>query len=109
VIENLGEMQQIVDSRYYYFPFSEDKSSEPDMSLRGFGSVAMSRDLMNLMPAPAPQTGEVLHAAWLTHFNKLDELEGQSHSNESKQAEEVIRTAIDRSRIAVIEVLKKLD
>lgn len=109
VIETIGEMQEIVDERYYYFPFSKDRSAEASTRLKGFGNVAMSRDLMNLMPPPAPQTGEALHAAWLQHFNQLDELLGQSHSAAAVEAEESLRVALDRSRTAVIGVLKKLN
>ena len=54
VLENLGELQQVVDMRYYYFPFEGSTDREGDLRIRGFGNAAMINDLMMLMPAPAP-------------------------------------------------------
>lgn len=54
VLENLGDLQEVADYRYYYLPFGSSHSGEGELRLRGYGSVTMVRDLMNLMPAPAP-------------------------------------------------------
>lgn len=110
VLENLGEMQEIVDTRYYFLPFMEDMSNEPQLRLRGFGSAAMSRDLMNLMPAPAPEAGAELHAVWVKQFLKLDKLGADgSHSEAANQAEEQLREALSEARSAVLEVLQNLE
>lgn len=110
VLENLGEMQEIVDSRYYYFPFDADKRTESALRLRGFGNLAMSHDLMNLLPAPVPTTGEALYTTWLQHFNVLEELDGGGrHTKKAQQAEEVLRNALSDSREAVIDTLRSLD
>lgn len=110
VLENLGDMQEIVDTRYYFLPFSEDMSSEPQLRLRGFGSALMSRDLMNLLPPPAPEAGQELHALWVKQFLKLDELtDGGEHSQAARAAEEQLREAIGRARDAVLQVLENLD
>ena len=50
VLESLGELQEVADHRYYYFPFENNDGREGELRLRGFGQVAMVRDLMNLMP-----------------------------------------------------------
>ena len=110
VIENLGEMQEIIDARYYYLAFDEDMGTEPELRLRGFGNLAMSRDLMNLMPPPVPAVGEQLYTTWLQHFNALDDIDGDGlHTEEGQRAEEAIRNALSGSRAAVIEVLRNLD
>ena len=110
VIENLGEMQEIIDARFYYLPFNDGSDAEPSLRLRGFGSLAMARDLMGLMPPPVPVAGEELYATWLQHFNALDELDKDGfHTGEAQQAEVAIRNALDDSRDTVMEVLRKLD
>lgn len=45
VVEDLGELQEVVDSRYYYLAFDNEIGSEGELRIRGFGSVAMVRDL----------------------------------------------------------------
>ena len=110
VLENLGEMQEIVDARYYYLAFDRGAGDEGSLRLKGFGNAAMSRDLMGLMPVPAPQTGKELHAAWTKHFNYLDELTANGkHSQRAITAEEEIRLALEQSRAVVIEALARLD
>ena len=61
VLEDLGEVQEVVDSRYYYLAFDNEIGSEGELRIRGFGSVAMIRDLMMLMPEPGPSAGNTLH------------------------------------------------
>ena len=57
VLESLGELQEVADHRYYYLPFENTEGREGELRLRGFGRVAMVRDLMNLMPGPSPAKG----------------------------------------------------
>jgi hypothetical protein len=110
VLETLGELQQIVDARYYYFPLQADRRYEAELRLRGFGGAAMARDLMNLMPPPAPAAGRQLHASWLEHFNALDDLDAEGrHAEQARQAEATLRETLVRSRAAVIQVLEMLD
>lgn len=141
VLETLGEMQQIIDSRYYYYAYyakgainhsadidsrsdeaanrsrevgsRSDESSErweAELRLRGFGSVAMARDLMNLMPQPAPAAGQALHASWLKHFHTLDDLdEKKRHTQAAREGEAAMREAVENARRAVIEVLERLE
>jgi hypothetical protein len=110
VLENLGGMQEIVDSRYYYFPFDADKGAESTLRLRGFGNLAMSHDLMNLMPPPVPTVGDVLYTTWLQHFNALEEIDGDGlHTQKGQQAEVALRNALSESREAVVNTLRNLD
>lgn len=110
VIENLGEMQEVIDARYYYLPFDEGKDSEPELRLQGYGNLAMSHDLMNLMPPPVPAVGDHLYTTWLEHFETLTDLDGNGqHTEEAQRAEETIRKALASSREAVMETLRKLD
>lgn len=110
VLETLGELREVVDERYYYFPFREDMSMEASLRLRGYGRVALTRDLMLLMPTPAPSSGEALHKAWIENYNKLDDLdEAGEHSKQAKEAERNISNALQASRKVVIEVIAGLD
>jgi hypothetical protein len=110
VLEDLGELQEVIDARHYYLPFEEGVGSEGELRLRGFGSVAMIRDLTSVMPPPAPQKGIELHELWLAHFLELAELDQQGrHSSAAKQAEQALTEAINGTRFAVISVLKQLD
>ncbi len=100
----------LVDSRYYYLAFDQEIGSEGELRIRGFGSVAMVRDLMMLMPQPGPTAGEALHATWLQRFSDLDQLDGQHrHTSAATQAEGELSEAIKRSRTAVLDVLHGLD
>jgi hypothetical protein len=110
VLESLGALQQIVDYRFYYLPFEGGDRVEGESRVRGFGHVAMVRDLMMLMPPPAPAAGEALQAAWNRGFNALDDLDaGDRHSTEGARAERELTERIDEARAAVLEVLASLD
>lgn len=110
VLESLGELQEIVDARYYYLPFAEDQVPEGQSRIRGFGSVAMVRDLTSLMPDPAGQAGAELHGLWLKHFLDLHRVteEGQ-HTSGATQAEQRLTEAINQTRVAVLDVLSDLE
>ncbi len=110
VLENLGELQQVVDFRYYYLPFDESGDREGDLRIRGFGNAAMIHDLMMLMPAPAPEAGVNLHQLWLKQFGSLDELDSNGkHSAAATEAERDLTQAIRHSREAVLKVLESLE
>jgi len=110
VLVSLGELQEVADYRYYYFPFEDSHGREGELRLRGYGSVTMVRDLMNLMPAPAPAASDNLFRLWNEHVNALAELDGDGlHSDAAKTAEKELAAAIKQARSAVIEVLKTLN
>jgi hypothetical protein len=70
----------------------------------------MVRDLMNLMPRPAPAASDELFRLWNEHVNLLAELDEQGqHTADAKLAEKELAVAIKQARAAVIEVLQKLD
>lgn len=109
VLESLGELQEIVDARYYYLPFERGQVSEGQSRIRGFGTVAMVRDLMHLMPPPAAEAGAELHRLWLGHFVKLHLLDSEGgHLAAATLAEKTLSEAISQSRKAVLEVLASL-
>jgi len=109
VLENLGELQQVVDLRYYYLPFEQKQGQEGQLRIRGFGNLAMIRDLMMLMPDPAPVAGNDLHLRWQQLFGDLTQLdEAGEHSAAAKQAEQDLTAAIASAREAVLQVLKNL-
>jgi hypothetical protein len=109
VLENLGELQQVVDYRYYYLPFDENEDREGELRIRGFGNAAMIHDLMMLMPEPAPTAGDKLHVLWLEHFARLDDLDSTGqHTGAAASAEQDLTRAIRSARKAVLEVLHDL-
>lgn len=110
VLEDLGTMQEVADARYYYLAVGEDIGSEGELRLRGYGSALMIRDLLALMPAPAPSTGEMMLDTWTKHFGALDDVDAQgNHTPEAREAEKAITRAINESRAAVVQVLKTLE
>ena len=110
VLESLGELQEIVDTRYYYLPFETAHVTEGASRIRGFGTVTMVRDLTGVMPDPAGQAGAELHDLWLRHFLVLHRLdENGQHTAAATQAENDLTGAIRESRAAVLEVLSRLD
>ena len=110
VLASLGELQEVADYRYYYFPFEDSHGREGELRLRGYGSVTMVRDLMNLMPAPAPAASDNLFQLWNEHMNALVELdEGGQHSAAARTAEKELTIAIKQARGAVVGVLRTLD
>ncbi len=111
VLQHLGELQEIVDVRYYYTAqLQRDEAIEGMSRLRGFGLAAMCRDLMSLMPEPAPAAGQALHQQWTRHFLLLHQRDAAGqHTPAAIQAEETLRTTIERARQAVLEVLQGLD
>jgi hypothetical protein len=110
VLEELGDVQEIVDSRYYYLAFQREIASEGELRIRGFGSVAMIRDLMMLMPEPGPAAGNALHESWLAGFADLDQVDqsGQ-HTKAAQRSEQELTLAVNQARVAVLEVLHSLD
>jgi hypothetical protein len=110
VLENLGELQQVVDMRYYYLPFDGNTKREGDLRIRGFGNAAMIHDLMMLMPAPAPAAGEALDRQWNESFGSLDDIDAAGkHTPQASDAERLLTQVIRDARQAVLDVLKKLE
>ena len=110
VLESLGELQEVVDTRYYYLPYNQSPEREGESRIRGFGTVATVRDLTGLMPSPANGAGVELHAQWLEHFINLHQLnENGAHAPEARTAESRLTRAIAATREAVLEVLHQLE
>lgn len=110
VLESLGAMQEVVDARYYYLAVGDHAGSEGELRLRGYGSATMARDLMMLMPEPAPGAGQRMLDAWNRHFGKLDDVDGGGrHTAEATEAERALTEAIEETRAAVIAVLHSLE
>lgn len=110
VLESLGELQEVVDTRYYYLPFEEGVYPEGETRIRGFGTVTMVRDLMGLMPRPGPEVGHDLHRQWLEDFVDLHELDAEGrHTAEAIRAEQHLTEAIRTTRATILDVLARLD
>jgi hypothetical protein len=110
VLENLGSLQEVVDYRYYYLPFETETANEGELRLRGYGSVTLIRDLMNLMPEPAPAAGRELHQLWNEHVNALARLNADNqHTTAAGKAENELSRAIEDTRMTIVAVLKSLE
>lgn len=110
VLENLGELQQVVDYRYYYLPYEGESGREGELRVSGFGNAAMVFDLMMLMPEPGPRAGEALHQLWISRFADLDDIEQNgAHSSAAREAEKSLHQAIVDAREAVLQVLQELN
>lgn len=107
VLTELGQLQELVLYRTY-FADSEQSSGETSSGrgrVSGYGHLLLIRDLMNLMPAPAPAAATQLFTAWEQRVDQLliaDQAQRQ-------EAEKALSVAIDKTRDAVLEVLKELD
>jgi hypothetical protein len=110
VLETLGSLQEVVDFRYYYLPFETSGTSEGQLRIQGYGDVALIRDLMNLMPDPAPLAGRELHQLWNQHVNQLQQLHDDGrHTETASRAEDELTRAIEDSRMAIVAVLRSLE
>lgn len=110
VLEKLGALQEVADARYYYLAVGEEVASEGQLRLRGFGSAAMTRDLMMLMPEPGPGAGERMLEVWVTRFGALDDVDvAGRHTPEATEAIGVVTETIEDTRAAVLAVLASLD
>lgn len=110
VLETLGALQEITDYRYYYLPYDSTLGREGELRVRGFGHVAMIRDLMGLMPGSAPVAGQALDSAWKRSINALDDLtESGEHTLAATEAEQRMTQAIGDARQEVLEVLAQLE
>ena len=70
----------------------------------------MARDLMGLMPDPAPETGEMLRQTWIDNFGVLDNVNPDGERTaQSRQAKEAIDAAIEESRETVLMVIDALE
>jgi hypothetical protein len=110
VLESLGELQEIVDVRYYYLPFEDDQVPEGQSRIRGFGNVMLVRDLTGLMPDPAGRAGAELHGLWLENFLELHRVTADGrHTDDATLAEQRLTEGINQTRSAVLDVLATLN
>jgi hypothetical protein len=110
VLESLGDLQEIVDTRYYYLPYDRSHVGEGESRIRGFGTVTMVRDLMSLMPSPADTAGLELHEDWLEHFVVLHQVdESGNHTPAARLAETTLTKSIAETRRAVLGILHQLE
>ena len=110
VLEDLGSLQEVADANYYFLSQGRDVGNEGELHLRGWGSVLMARDLMSLMPEPAPETGVILHQTWVEHFSSLDSVNEQGRRTaRADQAKAAIDDAITESRQTVLMVIEMLE
>ena len=106
VLEELGELQEVVLYRAYFAPQNLDSEREGRLRVQGFGNVLLIRDLMNVMPAPGPTEAVRLESLWQEQVNALS---SGANTESAIAANEVLSAAIDDARVAVGEILSGLD
>ncbi len=111
VLEDLGELQQAADYRRYFLDgIASPGAAGAETRLRGYGSVAMIRDLTSLMPAPAPAAGQRLHRAWSDNVDRLVERGEDGRATPAAvEADRALAESIDETRRAVLSVLRSLE
>ena len=106
VLEELGELQEVVLYRAYFAPSDPGDGEEGRLRVRGYGSVLLIRDLMNVMPELGPGEAQKLEALWQENVNALS---AGANTEAAIAANEVLSGAIDDAREAVGIILSQLD
>jgi len=107
VLSELSQLQELVLYRAYFSPAEdqEDKQSRGRGRVKGYANLLLVRDLMNLLPEPAPAAGMSLFKQWDAQVDAL-----LQHDFEQRLvAEEALSEEIDTARQAVLDVLGQLD
>jgi len=109
ILQELGELQQIVDHRHYFY--SRRERDHPAIEagsqwVEGWGKVVLIRDLSGLLPEPLPDEGARLYRAWDEHAGNL-ELGPESAAG--ARAEDVLTRRIESARDAVKALLRSMD
>jgi len=107
VLGELSQLQELVLYRAYFSPIEEmeNKQSRGRGRVKGYANLLLVRDLMNLLPAPAPAAGMALFKQWDTQVDALL----QQDFTARLVAEEALSAEIDTTRQAVLDVLKQLE
>ena len=109
ILQELGELQQIVDHRHYFY--SRRERDHPAIEagsqwVEGWGKVALIRDLTSLLPEPLPGAGERLYTAWNQHAG---DLELGPEDAAGSRAEDALTGRIEAAREAVRALLHSMD
>ena len=95
VIEQLGELQQLVDARYYGGDTSEANR------INGWGKAVLVRDMTMLMSPDVEQGARSLFDSWQSNVDQLEK--------HDTHAEEAISHAIANLRSQVLHELRTLN
>ena len=109
ILQELGELQQIVDHRHYFYSRREREHPAIEAGsqwVEGWGKVTLIRDLTGLLPAPLPGEGERLYQAWDAHAGNL---ELGPDAAAGARAEDVLTRRIDSARDAVKALLRSME
>lgn len=114
ILLELGELQQIVDYTAYFQTRDAEASGVTGVAqtpaaqqwVRGWGKVALIRDLGLLLPAANAAAGEALFAQWQAQAVALEQGIGASAG---AQAETLLSAAIQQMRQETLATLQQLD
>lgn len=103
VLTELGELQELVLYNTYFA--TKDKPISGRGRVEGYGHLLLVRDLMNLMPEPAPKAGSGLYLVWEQQVDQLL----LEEPDKRQSAEKILSASIDDTQSAVLKVLHMLD
>jgi len=95
MIEQLGELQQLVDARYYGGDTSDSNR------ITGWGKAVLVRDMSMLVSPEAEQNASALFASWQSNVDQLEKHDAHS--------EEAITHAIANLRSQILHELRSLN
>lgn len=93
VLIEVGELQRVVFFSHY------DKSTEYGNPRAGWAHILTIHDLSQVIPAPVPDEADRLKTVWEAHWDTL---------GNTDTGVEVINSAIDAYRLAVLDTLRSL-
>ena len=114
ILVEIGELNQIILMRRYFSnspgaqpeaPVEGSFIPQPESWVRGWGSVAMVRDLTAVMPRPLPEQGRQLFDQWQLHASALHD---RSDPEAREEAEDKLLGSIERLRLAVVKLISDL-
>ena len=114
ILVEIGELNQIILMRRYFTDAADTQPSgnsgngsipRPESWVRGWGNVAMVRDLTSVMPEPLPKQGRQLFRQWQTHAHALHD---RSNATAREEAEAALLGNIEELRIEVVELIANL-
>jgi hypothetical protein len=106
VLEELGELQQVVLYRAYFAPPEQGDAETGRLRVSGYGSVLLIRDLMNILPDPGPAQAVKLETLW---NQQVDNLSTGANTRTAVAASDVLSEGIDEARAVVVDLITMLD
>lgn len=112
ILVEIGELNQIILMRRYFSDADREQSAsgndpipQPESWVRGWGNVAMVRDLTSVMPEPLPTQGRRLFDQWQ---NQARALHDRSEPEARDQAADTLLESVEELRTQVVMLIDDL-